>query len=70
MEAETLLRYGNYTLKDLVLLVKGNRDKFPLGMDTQITLGDTEGNYYHKKFAVEYNGRPSPVLKLLFELYD
>lgn len=36
------------TVRDLLLAVQ-NTKKFPLGLDTKITLGDFEGNTYHKK---------------------
>lgn len=40
--------YKTLTVKDLVDIVNADKKNFPLGMDTPITSGDFEGNYYHK----------------------
>ena len=67
---KTLIEYGKITVRDLVNLVNENKKKFPKGLDTQITCGDYEGNYNHKKMSVEdWSGRPSPI-ELSFELHD
>ena len=46
------LRYGEITLAALVKFVQEHKNDFPHGMNTKISLGDFEGNTYHRKVAV------------------
>lgn len=39
--------YKKVTVRDLVDFVSNDKKNFPKGLDTPITSGDFEGNYYH-----------------------
>lgn len=46
------LPYGETTLAALVKFVQEHKSDFPHGLNTKISLGDFEGNTYHRKVAV------------------
>ena len=45
-------RPDEVTIGELVRFVRKHRANFPLGMKTKISLGDFEGNSYHRKVAI------------------
>ena len=51
-EEPVQLHYGETTLAALVKFVQEHKNDFPHGMNTKISLGDFEGNTYHRKVAV------------------
>ena len=51
-DAVAEIKYGEVTLDELVRFVKTHKADFPLGIKTRISLGDFEGNNYHRKVAV------------------
>lgn len=61
------LRYGETTLATLVKFVQDHKTDFPHGLNTKITLGDFEGNTYHRKIAV---GSDDGRLYLSYELHE
>ena len=61
------LPYGETTLAALVKFVQEHRSDFPRGLNTKISLGDFEGNTYHRKVTVSSDdGR----LYLSYELHE
>ena len=61
------LRYGETTLAALVKFVQEHRSDFPRGLNTKISLGDFEGNNYHRKVAV---GADDGRLYLSYEMHE
>lgn len=61
------LRYGEITLAALVKFVQKHKTDFPHGMNTKISLGDFEGNTYHRKIAV---GSDDGRLYLSYEMHE
>ena len=51
--AEPAFVYKELTLGELVRFVKQDKASFPLGLKTKLSLGDFEGNTYHRKFSVD-----------------
>lgn len=66
-EEAASIRYGEVTLEELVKFVKGHMTEFPHGMKTRLSLGDFEGNTYHRKVAV---GTDDGRLYLSYELHE
>ena len=66
-DAVAEIKYGEVTLDELVRFVKTHKADFPLGIKTRISLGDSEGNTYHRKVTVSSDdGR----LYLSYELHE
>lgn len=66
-DAVAEIKYGEVTLDELVRFVKTHKADFPLGIKTRISLGDFEGNTYHRKVTVSSDdGR----LYLSYELHE
>ena len=61
------LHYGETTLAALVKFVQEHKSDFPHGMKTKLSLGDFEGNTYHRKVSV---GTDDGRLYLSYELHD
>ena len=51
----------------LIRLVQKDKASFPLGLKTKLSLGDFEGNTYHRKFSV---GADNGRLYLSYELNE
>ena len=66
-DAVAEIKYGEVTLDELVRFVKTHKADFPLGIKTRISLGDFEGNTYHRKVAV---GSDDGRLLLNYELNE
>jgi len=59
--------YGEVTLADIIKFMKQHPKDFPLGTKTRISLGDFEGNTYHRKVSLQDDdGR----LHLAYELNE
>lgn len=65
--AEPAFVYKEFTLGELVRFVKQDKASFPLGLKTKLSLGDFEGNTYHRKFSV---GTDDGRLYLSYELNE
>ena len=65
--AEPAFVYKEFTLGELVHLVQKDKASFPLGLKTKLSLGDFEGNTYHRKFSV---GTDDGRLYLSYELNE
>ena len=66
-DAVAEIKYGEVTLDELVRFVKTHKGDFPMGIKTRISLGDFEGNTYHRKVTVSSDdGR----LYLSYELHE
>lgn len=65
--AEPAFVYREFTLGELVRLVQKDKASFPLGLKTKLSLGDFEGNTYHRKFSV---GTDNGRLYLSYELNE
>ena len=57
----------NLPLGELVRIVKKDKATFPNGLKTKLSLGDFEGNTYHRKFSV---GTDDGRLYLTYELNE
>ena len=66
-ESSAVVRYGEVTIGELVKFIKEHRANFPLGMKTKISLGDFEGNSYHRKVAL---GCDNKRLYLSYEMNE
>lgn len=60
-------RYAEVTIGELVRFVKTHKANFPDGMRTRISLGDFEGNTYHRKVAL---GCDNKRLYLSYEMNE
>ena len=65
--AEPAFVYKEFTLGELVRIVKQDKTFFPHGLKTKLSLGDFEGNTYHRKFSV---GGDDGRLYLSYELNE
>ena len=65
--AEPTFVYKEFTLSELVQIVKKDKATFPNGLKTKISLGDFEGNTYHRKISV---GADDSRLYLSYELNE
>ena len=65
--AEPAFVYKEFTLGELVRLVQKDKASFPLGLKTKLSLGDFEGNTYHRKISV---GADDGRLYLSYELNE
>ena len=65
--AEPEFVYKEFTLGELVRIVKKDKATFPHGLKTKISLGDFEGNTYHRKISV---GADDDRLYLSYELNE
>ena len=65
--AEPAFVYKEFTLGELVRIVKKDKASFPHGLKTKLSLGDFEGNTYHRKFSV---GTDNGRLYLSYELNE
>ena len=65
--AEPAFIYKEFTLGELVQIVKKDKTTFPHGLKTKISLGDFEGNTYHRKISV---GADDGRLYLSYELNE
>ena len=65
--AEPAFVYKEFTLGELVQIVKKDKATFPNGLKTKLSLGDFEGNTYHRKFSV---GTDDGRLYLTYELNE
>jgi len=61
------LRHGEHTIADLLQLIKDHRKEFPNGLLTKVSLGDYEGNSYHRHFTA---GGDDGRLYLSFEMNE
>lgn len=59
--------YGEVTIGDLVKFIKDHSANFPRGMKTKLSLGDFEGNTYHRKISI---GTDDGRLHLSYELHE
>ena len=59
--------YKEFTLGELVQIVKKDKATFPNGLKTKLSLGDFEGNTYHRKISV---GADDGRLYLSYELNE
>ena len=65
--AEPAFVYKEFTLGELVRIIKKDKASFPQGLKTKISLGDFEGNTYHRKISV---GADDGRLCLSYELNE
>ena len=65
--AEPAFVYKEFTLGELVRIVKKDKASFPHGLKTKLSLGDFEGNTYHRKISV---GADDGRLYLSYELNE
>ena len=65
--AEPAFVYKEFTLGELVRIIKKDKASFPQGLKTKISLGDFEGNTYHRKISV---GAADGRLYLSYELNE
>lgn len=66
-EATSAPTYGEVTIAELVRFIAAHSSDFPQGMKTKLTLGDFEGNTFHRKVSVSADdGR----LHLSYELNE
>ena len=65
--AEPAFVYKEFTLGELVQIVKKDKATFPNGLKTKLSLGDFEGNTYHRKISV---GADDGRLYLSYELNE
>lgn len=66
-DADAGISYKEWTLADLVRAVQSNPKMFPNGLNTRISMGDFEGNTYHRKATV---GEDAGRLYLSYELHE
>lgn len=59
--------YGEVTIGELVKFIKDHTADFPQRMKTKLSLGDFEGNTYHRKVSV---GTDDGRLYLSYELHE
>ena len=65
--------YKAITVQDLINFVKGNKNKFPKGLDTVIMTADFESNYLHEKHEIYYDHDESkygPFIALCYEMHE
>ena len=65
--AEPAFIYKEFTLGELMRIVKKDKASFPHGLKTKLSLGDFEGNTYHRKISV---GTDDGRLYLSYELNE
>ena len=65
--AEPAFVYKEFTLGELVRIVKKDKATFPNGLKTKLSLGDFEANTYHRKISV---GADDGRLYLSYELNE
>ena len=66
-DSDNGFRYGEVTVGDLVKFIKDHKADFPHGMKTKLSLGDFEGNTYHRKVSV---GTDDGRLYLSYEQHE
>ena len=65
--AESAFIYKEFTLGELMRIVKKDKASFPHGLKTKISLGDFEGNTYHRNISL---GADDGRLHLSYELNE
>lgn len=62
--------YGEITVADLIRFINRHSANFPRGLNTRVTLGDFEGNTFHRKVNLAANGQDLHISYELNELAD